>query len=168
MSNPWTYDIVQTLRVLRKQQGLSASQCAKSLNAMYKTSFTRNAVIGKLIRSGIVTPAPLGSRRHSERAKPRRLKKPKAMVHFGDPVAAKPTQTVKIDARVSRSLPPHPINDAGAFATVLTVTSAMCVYPIGDPKDADFAFCGRARSHGAYCQAHGALCYRPNEKRRAA
>ena len=34
----------------------------------------------------------------------------------------------------------------GKAATVLTLNESMCKYPIGDPTDADFAFCGRGVS----------------------
>jgi hypothetical protein len=42
-----------------------------------------------------------------------------------------------------------------------TLTSYMCHWPIGDPEKAEFTFCGRLRSRGAYCDAHAAAAYRP-------
>lgn len=37
-----------------------------------------------------------------------------------------------------------------------------CVFPLGDPPDADFAFCGAvAREGGSYCSHHHAVCYKP-------
>ena len=39
-------------------------------------------------------------------------------------------------------------------------------FPIGDPTDAAFAFCGRSSSCGPYCTAHAKLCYVPNGKPR--
>jgi GcrA cell cycle regulator len=46
----------------------------------------------------------------------------------------------------------------------------MCKYPIGDPTEADFAFCGRASASGPYCQDHARLAYQPSQakKRRTA
>jgi hypothetical protein len=37
----------------------------------------------------------------------------------------------------------------------------MCHWPIGDPANGEFTFCGRLRSRGAYCDAHAAAAYRP-------
>jgi GcrA cell cycle regulator len=53
---------------------------------------------------------------------------------------------------------------------VLTLNESMCKFPIGDPTDADFAFCGRGVSGGPYCADHARLAYQPSQakKRRAA
>jgi len=58
----------------------------------------------------------------------------------------------------------------GRAATVLTLSESMCKYPIGDPTDADFAFCGRGSNSGPYCADHARLAYQPSQakKRRAA
>lgn len=41
-----------------------------------------------------------------------------------------------------------------------------CVWPIGDPRDADFGFCGAARSgDGPYCAEHRKCAYVPEGKR---
>lgn len=43
---------------------------------------------------------------------------------------------------------------------MLTLTVASCRWPIGDPRDADFGFCGRARADGPYCQGHSQMAFR--------
>ena len=47
--NKWTDDVIKELRSL-KNLGYSASQIAGILNDVYKTEFTRSAVLGKLFR----------------------------------------------------------------------------------------------------------------------
>jgi GcrA cell cycle regulator len=42
----------------------------------------------------------------------------------------------------------------------------MCKWPIGDPKAADFSFCGRA-ADGPYCPRHTAAGARPGTAWRA-
>jgi GcrA cell cycle regulator len=57
----------------------------------------------------------------------------------------------------------------GKAASVLTLSDSMCKYPIGDPTDPGFAFCGRGSSGGPYCADHARLAYQPSQakKRRA-
>ena len=56
---------------------------------------------------------------------------------------------------------------SGEFATVLTLRDSMCKWPIGDPAQAEFRFCGRKTGGGhAYCDAHSNMAYQPNAKRR--
>ena len=60
----------------------------------------------------------------------------------------------------------HPkaiIDDAPAGgATILDLTERMCRWPIGDPKDPGFRFCGRTRDTGLpYCTEHAAKAYQP-------
>jgi GcrA cell cycle regulator len=55
----------------------------------------------------------------------------------------------------------------GEYATVLTLREGMCKWPIGDPSDAEFRFCGRStRPGGAYCEAHAQMAYQPQAKRK--
>jgi GcrA cell cycle regulator len=52
-------------------------------------------------------------------------------------------------------------------ATILNLTDRMCKWPIGDPKQAGFHFCGRSANPGLpYCQEHAALAYQPASKKR--
>ena len=66
---------------------------------------------------------------------------------------------------------PAPVEPAvlpsGEFATVLTLRDSMCKWPIGDPAQAEFRFCGRKTAGGnAYCEAHSSMAYQPSAKRR--
>jgi hypothetical protein len=43
----------------------------------------------------------------------------------------------------------------GKFVTTLTLSSRTCRWPIGDPRDVDFHYCGRRpESGGKYCDSH--------------
>ena len=51
-------------------------------------------------------------------------------------------------------------------ATILQLTERMCKWPNGDPRDADFHFCGKAAQPGVpYCSEHAAKAYQAPAKR---
>ena len=57
--------------------------------------------------------------------------------------------------------------DDGNFATVLTINDRMCRWPIGDPSENEFHFCGRKPKEGSpYCEAHARKAYQPQIARR--
>jgi GcrA cell cycle regulator len=54
----------------------------------------------------------------------------------------------------------------GDMVTVMTVKDSMCKWPIGDPADAAFGFCGRGCDSGApYCAEHARIAFQPAKKR---
>ena len=153
----WNEERVALLRKLWAE-GLSASQIAKQLGGV-----TRNAVIGKVHRLGLAgraTPSRPAKR-------PVRTARPR-VIGPSAPRTIRPASS--FPQVVIPDLEPMKLED-GKAATVLTINDTMCKYPIGDPTDADFAFCGRGVS-GAhpYCQDHARLAYQPSQarKRRAA
>jgi GcrA cell cycle regulator len=123
------------------KDGLSASQVAQQLG-----SVSRSAVIGKIHRLGISgRDAPSRPRGVSTRTTVKR----------------KATQ----GGRRQASLPsPHRAAASSApfevapTATMATLTKHGCRWPIGDPGDEAFGFCGRLRfGRGAYCQGHAPM-----------
>jgi GcrA cell cycle regulator len=54
----------------------------------------------------------------------------------------------------ARILGPEPI----ATASILTLAHEACRWPIGDPQDAGFGYCGRSRGlHVSYCDHHACV-----------
>jgi len=54
----------------------------------------------------------------------------------------------------------------GNFVTTLTLNSRTCKWPIGDPTDRDFHYCGRRPGSGRpYCDAHELRSYQPLRSR---
>ena len=74
-----------------------------------------------------------------------------------------PLRTAEKAAMVA-ALPPQVLAD-GEAATILTLRDSMCKWPIGDPADPKFAFCGRKSSSGPYCEEHGKVAFQPAKKR---
>lgn len=52
--------------------------------------------------------------------------------------------------------------------TIMELRESMCRWPIGDPTQADFRFCGARKTPGAgpYCGCHSAIAYQPQQDRR--
>lgn len=134
-------------------KGLSASQIAVQLGGV-----SRNAVIGKAHRLGLESrPSPIrggggGSRSRRNRAisralEARALRGTMADEEIGgEPVVPEPGQKL-----IDRPLAPpaRPISDV-----------KDCLWPIGDPGDDAFGFCGEDTSPGRpYCDAHCAMAY---------
>jgi len=139
----WTDERVEQLKSLWTE-GLSASQIARVLG-----NVTRNAVIGKVHRLGL-----------AGRATPARVERPRL------------PSAPRISVRNHTALPPvveeDPILlDDGTFATVLTINDRMCRWPIGDPSENEFHFCGHKPKTGSpYCEAHARKAYQPQQLRR--
>lgn len=139
----WTDDRVEQVKNLWAE-GLSASQIARVIGGV-----TRNAVIGKIHRLGLVG-----------RASPSRSARPRL------PMAP----NVSVRARIPEA--PVVVEDPlvledGAHATILTINDRMCRWPIGDPSEHEFHFCGRAPKAGLpYCEGHARKAYQPPQQRR--
>lgn len=156
----WTDERVEQLKKLWSE-GLSASQIAKQLGGV-----TRNAVIGKVHRLG------LSGRATPSRPLRRTVKPSRPRTATPATTAAAPAARATTARPVTPPAPvPAPVEPAilpsGEFATVLTLRDSMCKWPIGDPSQAEFRFCGRKTPGGnAYCDAHSSMAYQPSNKRR--
>lgn len=134
----WTDERVAVLRKLWGE-GKTAAEIANALG-----NVTRNAVIGKAHRLKL-----------SNRISPiqQNTKKP---------------APVKTEARVSTRkvvIREQDIKIKGVPMTELT--PRMCRWPIGDPKDADFKFCGCASMPGLpYCDGHSKIAYQTSSRAR--
>ncbi|MEO1472515.1 MAG: GcrA family cell cycle regulator [Pseudomonadota bacterium] len=159
----WTEDRVETLKKLWAE-GHSASQIAKQLGGV-----TRNAVIGKVHRlglSGRATPSrPV--KRPPRLARPKPQVMPDGTIKAPKPAVAaseKPDTLKKTEKDALVALPPAPVAN-GEAATILTLRDSMCKWPIGDPADPTFAFCGRKSECGPYCAEHAKVAFQPARKR---
>ena len=147
----WSDDRVEQLKSLWTE-GLSASQIARALGGV-----TRNAVIGKVHRLGLAgraTPSRPAKR-------PVRAARPRVI----GPSAPRLRPASTMPSVVIPDLEPLKFED-GKPANVLTLNEQMCKFPIGDPTDANFAFCGRSSAGGPYCLDHARLAYQPSQARK--
>lgn len=158
MSHGWSGEREALLRKLWAE-GLSAAQIAKQLGGV-----SRNAVIGKVHRLGLAGRAT-PSRRVRPRQHPHRgcLTLQRARAHEVALVVSANEHAAAV-AR-SRELAPV-LMENGRPCDVHALNESTCRFPIGDPADSDFGFCGRGvLGSGCYCADHAKLCYPPVQKR---
>jgi GcrA cell cycle regulator len=177
----WTEQRIETLRKLWGQ-GQTASQIAAILGGI-----TRNAVIGKAHRLGLTgRPSPIKreaggnaspSRRKANTTRTERPARPAVMpnngqqaagasMHSGAVHAANPSPaqgsaqarpSAPATAPASASLPPVATNPQPSRAHS---GNKSCSWPVGDPKQPGFHFCGEPAEIGRpYCANHCHVAY---------
>ncbi|MDR3508757.1 MAG: GcrA family cell cycle regulator [Caulobacteraceae bacterium] len=141
-------------------EGMSASQVARQLGGV-----SRNAVIGKVHRLGLNT-RDTPSRPRSLGGRPPGSGRPRAALGLAQRVAnatpqrAAPAVTAAPLASTSVPAPAFSL-ETGPTATLLTLKTHACRWPIGDPAETGFGFCGRERAGaGSYCADHSSLAVR--------
>ncbi|WP_374653150.1 GcrA family cell cycle regulator [Dongia sp.] len=174
----WTEQRIEMLRKLWGQ-GQTASQIATLLGGV-----TRNAVIGKAHRLGLTgRPSPI-KREGAESAAPRR--KPAAQRRQQPAIAPMPAprhavapsahQNIQAPASVpaeTRYAAPAPeivetriepqvaaVKAPSAPRVAAGAGSKSCSWPVGDPKQPGFHFCGDVAEPGRpYCAHHCTIAY---------
>lgn len=56
--------------------------------------------------------------------------------------------------------PHQPLSEVGRLH-LLDIRDHHCRFPIGEPEQPGFAFCGAEKVRGAYCAHHADIAYRP-------
>jgi GcrA cell cycle regulator len=176
----WTDERVELLKKLW-MEGLSASQIAGELGQ----GVTRNAVIGKVHRlklSGRAKPAastarPRAASRPARRMSPsssqvsssgggmRRRSMGSAPATMGA-VALKQSEDMDADLHFSPQTEELfiPVEER---LGLLALNEQTCKWPIGDPMNPDFHFCGRESLEAKpYCDFHSRKAYQKIERKR--
>ena len=156
----WTDERVEVLSRLWLE-GRSASQIAAELGH----SITRNAVIGKVHRLGLAgrakAVAPQGQRLKVKVASVADVEAPVDVVPDAAPKL--PEQTLPLVARPLEVAIP-----TTERVTIMELRESSCRWPMGDPSQAEFRFCGARTGIGAgpYCAPHARLAFQPTHDRR--
>jgi GcrA cell cycle regulator len=158
----WNDERVDALKKLWAD-GLSASQIAGRLGGV-----TRNAVIGKVHRLGLAGRATT-SRMKSHRPRVRTVQAAKRLMR-GRPAGLpnSPLKTLYL-SDTEPYVPPAeelviPLNER---KYIQTLTESCCRWPIGDPQQPEFHFCGRKKIPGLpYCEVHARRAFQPPQARR--
>jgi GcrA cell cycle regulator len=149
----WSHEHSEALRQYLVE-GMSYSSIAAAINAKFKTSYSRNAMIGRAKRMGLSSPKwpknlSTGWPRRARRAKPKGLHKARER-HVPEffmriPVFER-TETPKL--RCAEILPRQ--------LSLLDLESGDCRYPYGGEEDGDaITFCGHPRQEeSSYCTPH--------------
>jgi GcrA cell cycle regulator len=156
----WNDERVDVLKKLWAD-GLSASQIAGRLGGV-----TRNAVIGKVHRlglSGRATTSRMKSRPRVRVQAAKRLMKPR-MPNTGN-VAFRSLYLNPDEPYV----PPAEelVIPLAERKYIQTLTESCCRWPIGDPQQPEFHFCGKRKIPGLpYCEVHARRAFQPPQARR--
>jgi GcrA cell cycle regulator len=76
-----------------------------------------------------------------------------------------------IEARTFEAPAPRPVEEIVVpiceRVTIMELREAMCRWPLGDPSQPDFRYCGARSDVGAsYCAHHSRMAYQPAQDRR--
>ena len=161
---PWTEMRVTILRNLWAE-GLSASQIAGRLGGT-----SRNAVIGKVHRLGLAGRATTSRRRNRIAHLPLRPTRVLRCKNQGN-TALKPVFVPEERPAVALTVVPSVVREMEVPAVLrvdlLDLRECMCRWPIGDPQDESFHFCGRNKGNGiSYCDHHAQVAFQPASRRR--
>ncbi len=138
-------------------EGLSASQIAAAVG-----NITRNAVIGKVHRLGLSGRSPRKPARVAIPPRPRAIIL-KPVLPRSKILAPVLGETPPRAPRVIPELEQAPDGQV----RLVDLKESTCHWPIGDPMEEGFHFCGRSKSSGVpYCAHHAAIAYNPAKPKR--
>lgn len=156
-AGPWTPDSIAMLEELWRR-GRSGTEVASAINNKFGLKTTRNSVIGKLHRLAKTNDdlkrvgAPVDSM-SKKRTRARNRPLPKLVV-------VKPAHDYE---KTAAGAPASPLAASdGSLTDIMRLSSSVCHWPHGDPREPGFAFCGRSvRLGSSYCEAHKARAFIP-------
>ena len=163
MQSNWTPKQSEALRGFLGK-GISFSRIADAINARFKTSYSRNAVLGRARRMGLAAsdrsnlpPAP--SKTRVPRAQGTRVQEiqPDRRHRYACEFWPRPPvfETEAVELRCADVVPRH--------LSLIELQHPDCRYPYGGDVDGDIiTFCGHRRQRGSsYCAAHFRLSIGP-------
>lgn len=155
----WTDEAVEELKRMW-DRGMTTGQIAKALGV------TKNSIIGKVHRLCLTArPSPI------KKAKPVAEKNTQqTVVSEKDEKTKKTTKTPKktITAETVKNEDTVVLEDKKEITScneetnipLIKLDNHTCRWPLGDPKDDDFCFCGKKIKTGqTYCEEHAAIAY---------
>lgn len=170
----WTDEMVEDLRKMWKE-GLTTGEIGKRL------SVSKNSIVGKVHRLGLSgRPSPIKKKEDSSNADtPAPVKAEKPVKEEKAPAPAKVEKQPKTEApapkeekteKETKTAAPkghHRFDIYKKGKTTLTdLDNHTCRWPIGDPKDENFHFCGKKVKVGqTYCEEHSAVAYVKTSKK---
>ncbi len=146
----WTDERVALLKKLWGE-GRTAAEIARVLGS----GFSRNAVIGKAHRLKLSSRVSPISTTMTPKVKPANTQK----------IAGSAARPEKL--RAVRTPPPAPVKIDVKGIKLIDLKERMCRWPLGDPKDPGFNFCGCQTVPGIpYCADHARMAYQMNKRSR--
>lgn len=169
----WTDERVEKLKKLWAD-GLSASQIAAQLGGV-----SRNAVIGKVHRLSLPGRAKSGGASSAARTK-RATSAPRApnyasrvgtrtVARSAGATALKEDLSVEAYQEIHTRPAENVVVPISRRLALTELTERTCKWPIGDPLQEEFHFCGNDSGDATpYCTYHARLAFQPSSERRRA
>lgn len=187
---PWTDEMVESLKKMW-DEGLSTGEIGKRLGVSKNSIVGKVHRLQLIARPSPIkkkdpNTAPKAKEKTSSKSseKPVKQEKPKAEAKEAPKTEVQPTPKPQPEAKTSapakKSLPEkepeaymnvsipvmHTPKKPGDKITVTDLDNHTCRWPLGDPKDENFHFCGApVRIGQTYCEEHAAIAYVKNLKK---
>ena len=143
----WTDRMVEELKSLW-QTGLTTSEIAKKLGV------SKNSIVGKVHRLSLSgRPSPIRKKEETKKTKPIKIKRAEKKA---DP------EPIENEVMEEKALPEKPLKEEkkSDIVRLTDLDNHTCRWPLGDPKDENFHFCGKkTRTGQTYCDEHSAIAY---------
>lgn len=162
----WTDEMVEDLRKMW-HEGLTTGEIGKRLGV------SKNSIVGKVHRLGLSgRPSPIKKKDEPVKEKNETVKEEKTIKKAKPEKPVKEEKTPKPEIKTeipelkeerieiirSSSKVEHPKKHHKVMLTDLD--NHTCRWPIGDPKDENFHFCGKKIKIGqTYCEEHANIAY---------
>ena len=146
----WTEEMVEGLRQMQTE-GLTANEIAKRLGV------SKNSIVGKVHRLCLkARPSPIKKKEDEAEIE---------AVETAEVNTETPAQVVE-EVKVEETAEPVVEHKAekkhkgSGHIKLVELDSHTCRWPLGDPRDEDFCFCGRkVRMGQTYCEEHANMAY---------
>ena len=141
----WTEKMVEDLRQMWIE-GLTANEIAKKLGV------SKNSIVGKVHRLCLT-------------ARPSPIKKKDEVVEsaadkVAENVSVAEAESCESDGTDADVLAEPSADTAALGIKLVNLDSHTCRWPLGDPREDDFGFCGKkVRAGQTYCDEHAAMAY---------
>lgn len=148
----WTDEAVEELKRMW-DRGMTTGQIAKALNV------TKNSIIGKVHRLCLTArPSPIKKADMVEEEK-KTAAKEKSVKEKSKPAKQSPAKAASANEVKDTKSVAKPVVET-ANIPLVKLDNHTCRWPMGDPRDDDFCFCGkRVRTGQTYCEEHAAVAY---------
>ncbi len=165
----WTDQMVEDLKKMWKE-GLTTGEIGRRLGV------SKNSIVGKVHRLGLSgRPSPIKKKSDTPKPAETTEKKPIKKESFFQSATKKETpvpennknETSDNNRFISTKIESKPLPRKDGKVLLTNLDNHTCRWPIGDPKDENFHFCGkRVRLGQTYCDEHAALAYvKPNGRK---
>lgn len=157
----WTDEMIDDLRSMWKQ-GLTTAEIGKKLGV------SKNSIVGKVHRLGLSgRPSPIKKKEDESTTKTvdeKKVLKEKApqKEKAPEPKAEKLTTKLKTPEKKETKMDcqKSELEKNQKAVSLMELDNHTCRWPLGDPKDDNFHFCGKKIRVGqTYCDEHSSIAY---------